>query len=61
MSWRGQILEKINALPEPRRTKALQELEVHDYCVRHENKHNCLIADIPHPMMAVDEYGNWIV
>jgi len=61
MNWRRKILEKIDALPEPQRKKALQELEIHDYCARNENKHNCLIADIPHPLMEVDEYGDWIM
>ena len=61
MMWRDRILEKINALPEPGRTEALREFEVHEYCARNGKKHNCLIEDIPHPDMAIDVDGNWIL
>lgn len=61
MMWRERILKKLNALPEPKRTQALKEFEVHDYCSRKERNHNCLIEDIPHPAMAVNDDGEWIV
>ena len=62
MKWRERILEKINALPEPQKTKALQDFEIHEYCTRKERRHNCLIEDVPHPVMAVDdETGEWII
>lgn len=61
MIHREKILEKLNALPEPQRSKALREFEVHEYCAANERKHNCLIEDIPHPDMAVDDNGNWIL
>lgn len=61
MIYREKILEKLNALPEPQRTKALCAFEVHEYCIANERKHNCLIEDIPHPAMAVDGDGNWII
>lgn len=61
MKWRKRLLEKIESLPEPKRAHALMELEVHDYCAASEHKHNCLIEDIPHPAMAVDSDGNWII
>ena len=54
MSWRERIIQKINSLPEPQKTRAMQELEVHEYCGRNERKHNVLIADTPHPLMVLD-------
>ena len=58
---RDIILEKINALPEPKRSMALREFEIDEYYARNERKHNCLIEDIPHPDMALDENGEWVV
>ena len=61
MTWRKRILKKLNALPEPKRTQALREFEAHDYCGRREKRHNCLIDDIPHPAMAVNDDDEWIL
>ncbi len=58
---REQILDKINALPDDRRKKALIEFEQHEYFARNEYKHTALIRDIPHPDMATNEDGSWII
>ncbi len=55
------ILDKINALPEEKRKKALLEFEQHEYFSRNEYKHTVMIRDIPHPDMALDANGDWIV
>jgi len=56
-----RIIEKLNALPDGVREKALQEFELHEYTARNERKHTSMIRDIPHPEMAVDENGEWIL
>ena len=55
------ILEKLNALPDGAREKALREFEQHEYFSRNEYKHTAMIRDIPHPDMALDENGDWVL
>ncbi len=54
-------MDKINALPDERRKKALIEFEQHEYFSRNEQRHTSMIRDIPHPDMALDENGEWIL
>ena len=56
-----EVLEKIMKLPEDKRRKALLALEVDEYCNRRFNDHTVLIRDIPHPAMALDHNGDWIL
>ena len=58
---REKILSKLNALPEEERRRALIEFEKHEYFSRNEQKHTAMIRDIPHPDMALDENGEWVM
>lgn len=62
-SFRQRLLNKINALPEEQKKKALLELELHDYFGSREDWHTIMIRDIPHPLIIVerDYYSgnNW--
>ena len=64
MSWRQRIFDKINSLPNERKSEALREFELHEYCAKQEKHHNVLIADNPHPLMILDgdrfsKSGKW--
>jgi|LFRM01.1.fsa_nt_gb hypothetical protein len=64
LSFRKRLLEKIYALPDEQREKALRDFELHEYCASKEGQHTILIRDIPHPLIVLegDRYsrsGKW--
>lgn len=59
LSFRDRILKKINFLPEEEKRQALMELEVHEYCSSRSDNHTVSIRDIPHPLMKLNENGDW--